>query len=126
MHKYIVTISTKGNNTRLLLTTGPDELLRARLPPPCCVFYEDAFKSFLQALSLWLDHKLHVVLCVDAEDTSYCLGLTDSLGLGERHVFFDVEIKMRDSRRRRGARIRGLGDFSDMRQLLLLGNEKVQ
>ena len=126
MHKYIVTISTKSNKTRLLLTEGPDELLRAKLPPPSCVYYEDAVRSFLQGLSMWLDHRLLVVLSVDARDASCCLGLTDNLGFGERHVFFDVEVKMHESKRRRGARIRGMGDFSDMRQLLFLGTEKVQ
>lgn len=126
MHKYIVTISTKGNKTRLLLTEGPDELQRAMLPPPSCVYYEDAVRNFLQGLSMWLDHRLHVVLSVATRDASYCLGLTDNLGFGERHVFFDVEVKMHETRRRRGARIRGIGDFSDMRQLLLLGSEKVQ
>jgi len=126
MHKYIVTISTKNNMTRLLLTQGGDELLRARLPPPASVYYENAVRNVLQGLSMWLNHKLHVVLSVDAEEAFYCLGLTDGLGFGERHVFFDVDVKVYQSRARRGARIRGLGDFSDMRQLLLLGSEKVQ
>ncbi len=75
---------------------------------------------------MWLNHKLHVVLSVDAKEASYCLGLTDDLGLGAKHVFFDVDVRLNMSRRGRGARIRGLGDFSDLRQLLLLGSEKVQ
>ena len=126
MHRYIVTISTKGPQTRVLLTEGRDELMRANLPPPSCVYYERAVATFLEGLSMWLDHKLHVVLSVDAREASYCLGLTDDLGIGERHVFFDVEVKMHQARPRRGRRIRGLGDFSDMRQLLLLGSQKAQ
>ena len=126
MHRYIVTISTKGPQTRVLLTSGPDELMRSNLPPASCVYYERAVSTFLEGLSMWLDHKLHVVLSVDARDASYCLGLTDNLGIGEQHVFFDVEVRMHKSSRKQGSRIRGLGDFSDMRQMLLLGSEKVQ
>ncbi len=104
MHRYIVTRSTKGAQTRLLLTEGPDELMRANLPPPSCVYYERTVAIFLEGLSMWLDHKLHVVLSVDAREASYCLGLTDNLGVGERHVFFDVDVKLgRPSRTRGGS-----------------------
>lgn len=126
MHRYIVMISTKGPQTRVLLTSGSDELMRANLPPASCVYYERAVTTFLKGLSMWLDHKLHVVLSVDARDASYCLGLTDNLGIGEQHVFFDVDVRMHKSCRTRGSRIHGIGDFSDMRQMLLLGSEKVQ
>jgi hypothetical protein len=125
MHRYVVTISTKGPHTRLLLTSGPDELMRATLPPSGNVYYERAVTNFLEGLSMWLDHKLHVVLSVDASEASYCLGLTDNLGIGVRHLFFDVDVKMHQSRRRRGTRIRGVGDFSDVRGLLLHGSENL-
>jgi hypothetical protein len=57
---------------------------------------------------------------VDAREASFCLGLTDEMGLGLRSVFYRVEVSERGGRRRRGTRIRGVGDFVDLRQLRLV------
>ena len=119
MHPHTVTIVSSDRRTRVLLTQGPDELMRAILPPPSDVRYERAAATLLEGLSMWLDHKLHVVLSVDAQDASFCLGLTDELGVGHHRVFYDIAVTDRKARRRRGARIRGVGDFSDLRQLTL-------
>jgi hypothetical protein len=48
-----------------------------------------------------------------------CLGLTDELGMGAQSVFYRVDVVERGRRRRRGTRIRGVGDFGDLRQLHL-------
>jgi hypothetical protein len=106
--------------TRVLVTAGSDELLRAILPSPSQLQYERAAISFLESLALWLNGKLHVVLSVDAREAGCCLGLTDELGVGVRSLFFDVEVRDRRTRRRRGQRIRGIGDFTDLRQLRLV------
>ena len=119
MEPHTVTIVPSDMRTRVLLTQGPDELMRAILPPPSAVRYERAAATLLEGLSMWLDHKLHVVLSVDAVDASFCLGLTDALGVGHHRVFFDVAVADRKTRRRRGTRIRGVGDFADLRQLML-------
>ena len=104
----------------MLLSHGPDELMRAVLPPPSQVRHERSTICFLEGLSMWLDAKLHVVLSVDAREAGFCLGLTNELGLGMHSVFFEVEVHDRRARRRRGQRIRGIGDFADLRQLHLL------
>lgn len=103
----------------MLLSHGPDELLRAILPPPSAVHHERAAITLLEGLSLWLDAKLHVVLSVDEREAGFCLGLTDEMGIGMRSVYFDVEVHDRRARRQRGQRIRGVGDFADLRQLYL-------
>ena len=103
----------------MLLSHGTDELLRAILPPPSAVRHQQAALALLEGLSLWLDAKLHVVLSVDAREAGFCLGLTDEMGLGMRSVYFDVEVHDRQARRRRGQRIRGIGDFADLRQLYM-------
>ena len=117
--KYTVVMVPSATRTRVLLSHGTDELLRAVLPPPSAVSYQQAAPAFLQGLSLWLDTKLHVVLSVDEPVTGFCLGLTDDMGLGIHSVYFDVEVHDRRARRRRGQRIRGVGDFADLRQLYL-------
>jgi hypothetical protein len=107
----------------VLVTEGPDELLRAVLPSSSQLQYERATITFLESLALWLNAKLHVVLSVDAKAAGCCLGLTDELGVGVRSLFFDVEVRDRRVRRRPGRRIRGVGDFSDLRQLRLVPND---
>jgi hypothetical protein len=117
---YTVVVLPSAARTRVLLTEGSDELLRAVLPPPSQLQYERAAITLLESLALWLNAKLHVVLSVDAKEAGCCLGLTDELGVGVRSLFFDVEVRDRRARRRRGQRIRGIGDFADLRQLRLV------
>jgi hypothetical protein len=115
--RYTVVIVPSPTRTRVLVSQGPDELLRAVLPPPSMVCHERAAMALLEGLSLWLDAKLHVVLSVAEREAGSCLALTDEMGLGMRSVYFDVEVHDRRARRRRGQRIRGIGDFADLRQL---------
>jgi class 3 adenylate cyclase len=116
----MVTLVPSSTRTRMLLTHGPDELLRAVLPPPTWIYRERAVPMLLEALAQWVDSRIRVVLSVDVRDaSSFCLGLTDEMGCGARGLFYEVEVVERGARRRRGARIRGIGDFSDLRQLRL-------
>jgi hypothetical protein len=92
---YQVLIAPSTTRTRVLVTEGPDELLRAVLPSPSQLQYERAVVTFLESLALWLNAKLHVVLSVDAKEAGCCLGLTDELGVGVRSLFFDVEVRDR-------------------------------
>lgn len=116
---YTVVLIPSATRTRVLLSHGPDELLRAVLPPPSQLRHDRAAITFLEGLALWLNVRLDVVLSVDAREAGLCLGLTDEMGLGLRSVYFDVEVLDRSARRRRGQRIRGIGDFADLRQLRL-------
>ena len=117
---YTVVVIPSAEWVRVLFTEGPDELLRAILPPPSQLHHERAVIAFLEGLALWVNAKLHVVLSVDARAAGCCLGLTDELGVGVRSLFFDVEVRDRRARKRRGQRIRGIGDFADVRQLRLV------
>jgi hypothetical protein len=120
---YQVVIVPSATRTRVLVTDGPDELLRAILPASSQLQYERATTTFLESLALWLNAKLHVVLSVDAKEAGCCLGLTDELGVGVRSLFFDLEVRDRRIRRRPGRRIRGVGDFTDLRQLRLVPDD---
>jgi hypothetical protein len=121
--RYQVVIAPSATRTRVLVTEDSDELLRAVLPSPSQLRHERATTTFLEGLALWLDAKLHVVLSVDAKEAGFCLGLTDEMGVGVRSLFFDVEVRDRRARRRPGRRIRGVGDFVDLRQLRLVPND---
>jgi hypothetical protein len=123
MDSYNAVLSPTAKRTRLLVSHGPDELLRAILPPPPQVRHERAAATLLEGLSLWLDTRLAVVLSVDAREAGFCLGLTDELGVGAQSVFYRVEVAERGRRRRRGTRIQGVGDFADLRQLRLVPDD---
>ena len=127
MDSYQVVLSPSSKWTRVVVSRGQDELLRAILPPPWQVRHERAATTFLEGLSLWLDSALPVALCVDDGQAGYCLGLTDEMGVGTRSLYYRVEVVEPGARRRRGKRIRGVGDFGDLRRLrLVLDNEKVR
>ena len=120
MNSYQVVLSPSSKWTRVLVRHGADELLRAILPPPSQVRHERSTITFLEGLAMWLDAKLHVVLSVDAREAGFCLGLINEVGVGIGSVYFDVEVHDRRARRRRGQRIRGIGDFTDLRQLRMM------
>jgi hypothetical protein len=120
---YKVVIVPSATRTRVLVTEGPDELLRAILPSSSQLQHDRAAIVFLESLALWLNAKLHVVLSVDAQEAGCCLGLTDELGVGVCSLFFDVEVRDRRAHRRPGRRIRGIGNFVDLLQLRLVPDD---
>jgi hypothetical protein len=120
MDEYKLVVFPTAKWTRLLLTLGPDELLRAILPSPPLVRHARAATTLLEGLSMWLDTALPVVLSADDEDFGFRLNLTDEMGLGAKSLYYHVEVAERARRQRRGKRIRGVADFSDLRQLRLV------
>ena len=111
MSRYTVTLRVGQTQTRLLLTHETDEMMRLALPPPSPMHSCQCVPALLQSIALWLDQPLHVVLSVAAAQRSLCLGLTDALGCGIDSVFYTVQVLERGVRRRRGRRLRGVGDF---------------
>jgi hypothetical protein len=123
MERALVTLVSSASRTRVLVKVGPDELLRANLPPLSRVRHERAAKVLLEALSLWLDERLCVALSADESADYFRLDLTDELGAGARSVYYAVEVVERRPRRR-GSRIRDLGDFRELHQLALLADPR--
>jgi hypothetical protein len=119
MSEYTVTMSFSPARSRILVTAGADELLRAVLPPQRQVRHDRAALALLEALALWLDRCPRVVVSADEADATYSFGLTDEIGNPQRSVYYTVEVAARPVRRR-GRRIAGVGDFRDLRQLTLV------
>jgi hypothetical protein len=115
--RVIVSLSTKS--TMLLVSQGPDELVRAVLPPAPMIRHPRAARTVLEGLSLWLDRRLDVALYAGASSLVE-LNLTDALDYGEETVFYRVSVVERGADRQRGTRIRGVGDFAALRRLALL------
>lgn len=115
----VVTMVPMRSETRLLVTVGPDEVMKARLSP-AGQSHRRAAPMLLEAIALWYQRRVHAVISVGADALSTDLGLADGLGYGAETVHY--EVAWVDPRAARGRRVRGLGDFRDVRrQLRLLG-----
>jgi len=123
MSEYTVTMSFSAARSRILVTAGADELMRAVLPPPRQVRNDRAALALLEALALWLDRCPRVVVSAAEADATYSFGLTDEVGNPQRSVYYTVEVVERPLRRR-GRRVPGVGDFRDLRQLSLVRGER--
>jgi hypothetical protein len=89
------------------------------LPPHREVRHPQAARSFLEALALWLDQPLRVVVSAAEVDATSLFGLTDDFGSPGRGVYYEVEVA-EPKPRRRGRKLAGVGEFRDLRQLSLL------
>lgn len=119
MESYTMTLKFTGGGAKLLLTKGGDELLRAALPSPARLWTGKPAKALLEALAIWLDATLRVVLSVVEPADGFSLELTDELGTGLRTLFYEV-VTVEPRPRRRHRRLRGVGNFRDLHQLCLL------
>jgi hypothetical protein len=116
MEPYTLLMMPSKQHTRLMLLRGSQELLRAVLPPLTHVRQPRAVGTLLEALALWADSRVRVVLCANATAHTYWLGLTDARGCGARSVFYEVQVVApRD--KRRATQVHAFGDFEDVRQL---------
>ena len=107
-----VAIAATYDETRLLATRGPREVLRARLASPRFA-HRWAMPLLLESLALGWQQPLHVVLGAECEALSSALQLTDDLGLECRTLFYEVELLAP----RGGAGERGAwGGFDDLRR----------
>lgn len=121
MQNTLVRLSAEPTRTRVLITQGAMDIGKAVLPPSTSA-HPRATTTFLEGLSLFLNERLSVVLCVDEASTSQdAHGLLDALGYGERSVFYEVAVAARITRADRRHRSRVLclpgADFRDLRQL---------
>jgi hypothetical protein len=117
--EFRLTIVPRRQETRILMTEGPDDVLAARLGPVTSAHHRWAAPMLLEALSLWQGRPVRVVLSAESEDYLCSLGLSDGLGLSVSSLHYVVDIV--DPREvRRGRRLRGVGDFRDARRQLQL------
>ena len=115
MHEPItVTIKASSSETALLVKQGPDELMIARLGPGSFA-HRRALPAMMEALALWFQSRISVVLCAASEGVASSTGLVDGLGCGLGTLHFEVDVLL-PGPRRAGARLRGLGDLRELRR----------
>lgn len=102
----------------MLVRTAGRDVLKAVLGP-VRRSHPRAAATMLEGLALWHQRPLSVVVCADEAGHSSALELYDGLGLGARTLHYEVEVAFQPRRAERGASLRGLGNFRDLRQLLL-------
>jgi hypothetical protein len=97
--------------------SGPT-LLKARLGPR--PWHQRALPSLLEALSMWQRQQLHAVLVADAEDRTSVTSLCPDLAAEHsRTPLYTLDVVEGRRPPRRRERLDGLGDFRDLRQLML-------
>jgi hypothetical protein len=112
-------LKANARSLRALVRLDDDEVLKAVLPRLSSLPHPRALPTLLEAVSLWCQAPVRAVLCATEAESWSRLGLLDELELGVDTVHYTVEL--RDRARGRGQRIAGLGNFDDLRQLVLGG-----
>src|SRR5262245_60755531 len=113
----IAFLKTGPISTKILVHVDEHEVLKAFLP--ITKPHRRALPTLFEALALWHQASVRVVLsAADAEPWSR-LGLVDELHTSVDTVHYTVELRRLDRERRQ--RIPGLGSFTDLRQLVLGG-----
>jgi hypothetical protein len=114
MKRITVTMQPLPQETRLLAMAGGDEVLRAILGPTTAS-HPRAAATLMEGLALWHQQPLSIVVCADFEECSSATWMLDALGLGESSIHYDVEPVFPEYHRR-ARRIRGFGNFGDLRK----------
>lgn len=119
--RMTVTIAPTCDRVRILATMRGRDVLQAVLPPAQTA-HRRAVTTLLEGLALWHGSPLSVVLSAESPDGSLATGLLDALDFGEQTLFYGVTLAVDDNDpdRRRHGRLRGLGEFADLRRVALL------
>ena len=111
MDKLVMTIAATASETRILLTQGPDEVLKARLRAVATPAHRFAGPMLCEAMALWHDQRVHAVVSAESEDILFALCLCDGLGVAHCTLHYVVH-PLPENGSRRGRRLTGLGDFA--------------
>lgn len=110
MDKLVMTIAATACETRILLTHGPDEVMKARLRAVSKPVHRFAGPMLCEAMALWHDQRVHAVVSAESEEILFALGLCEDLGVAHCTLHYVVHPLLQDERRR-GRRLAGLGEF---------------
>ena len=114
-----VAIHPRAGRTRVLATQGVKRtLLKAHLATSPA--HPRALPTLLEALALWQGEPVRAVLVADGEATSSATSLfRDCFALADGAPLYRLDVAEHRPVRPREPAIDGMGDFRDLRQLLL-------
>lgn len=119
MQSIWLAIHPRPSGTRLLAQAGPGEtLVKAHLAPTPSS--PRALPALLEGLALWQGAPIRAALCVEPDaDTCVTSTFLESVADYGKAPLYEIEVVAAGRRRRRRDRIGGMGEFRDLRQLLL-------
>jgi hypothetical protein len=106
---------------RVLAMAGPSEtILKARLQRPAT--HPRALPALLEAIALWQGQSVRAALAAEDQGVESDLSAYDGARLEDGTPLYTVEWVPAPGRvRRRHRDLRGVGEFCDLRQLLMFG-----
>ncbi len=113
--RLVVVVHPTQDLTRVLAMEAREEILRASLGPPWQA-HRWAAPQLLEALALWHQQPLRVVLYAESDRPSYALGLCDDFGFGQKTLHYEVDVVEVEAQRR-GEQLGAAADFRNLRQL---------
>lgn len=118
MSSIRATVTASSTETRILIRDGSGDLLIARLGPLEHT-QRYALRTLLEAVALWDQQRVDVVLFADDAFGWERTGLLDALGIAREALLLNVElVPAQLGRRRKIKRLIGLGSFDRERRLL--------
>ena len=87
----IVVIRPEATETKLLIMKGRDQVMKAVLPPASRAHHRAA-STLVEALALWYQQQLSVVLYADVWAEPFATGFCDTFGFGEDRLHYAVEV----------------------------------
>jgi hypothetical protein len=112
-------VSPGPTEMRVLAMAGPSEtILKARLRRPPT--HPRALPLLLEAIALWQGESVRVALAAEERGVEADLSAYDGIPVDDRAPLYTVDWVPPPARARRRHRdLQGVGDFCDLRQLLL-------
>lgn len=117
MNELVMMITATAQETRVLLTQGPNEVMKARLRAVATPAHRFAGPMLCEAMALWHDQRVRAVVSAESEDVLFALGLCDGFGVARATLHYVVQPMFMDELPRRGQRLSGLGNFRGERRL---------
>jgi hypothetical protein len=119
MHALWMAIVPEPGETRILAKNGARiTVLKAKLSHP--PHHPRAIPSLLEAFALWLGQPVRAVLAADEPWTLFgSTNWLDDLELCQRTPLYDLTIVPRSRPQERDEEMTGVGDFTELEQLLV-------
>ena len=90
-NELMMVIRPEATETKLLMMKGRDQVMKAILPPASHAHHRAA-STLVEALALWYQQQLSVVLYADVWAEPFATGFCDVFGFGEDHLHYAVEV----------------------------------
>lgn len=117
------TVTSHSDSTRILVQVDGHDVLIARFRSPHNA-HRNALRTLLEAVALWHQQPVRVVLFADDRCDWERSGLLDALGFGHETLHYEVDIVPCHEGSIRAKRLAGLGGFAEERRRLRFAGQR--